>query len=206
MAAFSGCIFPVFRLVSILLGIDVKKFKTLQPEGLTRLENEIKLKELKMTKKTMLVLTIIALLVTLSFSQVLPPRRYANRGNRLHTFDVTVPVEVSGVITQVKNCNLGRGWYANGISLTVDDGNQQSLVHMGPIAYLNSYNWQFKQGEEIQLKAFKGTGNYTGELFAAEVIRNGKQLVLRDRYGFPMWRQSLKRGRGMGRRGRGFWR
>lgn len=157
-----------------------------------------------MTKKTILVLTIIAVMVTLAFGQAQFPRRYANRVNRLHTFDAAAPVQISGVIAKVDNCTSGRGWYANGITLTVDDGSQQSIVHLGPIAYLDSNNWIFNQGDKITLNAFKGTGNFTGQFFASDVARNGKQLLLRDKYGFPMWRQSLRRGRGMGRgRGRG---
>ncbi|MCK5057802.1 MAG: hypothetical protein KAT34_14175 [Candidatus Aminicenantes bacterium] len=155
-----------------------------------------------MTKKMILVVTIIAAMVTLSFTQVQPQRRYANRVNRVHTFDAASQVELSGVIAKVENCNSGRGWYANGINLTVDDGKQQSLVRLGPAAFLSTNNWAFKQGEKIIVKAFKGTGNFANEFFAAEVIRDGKNLLLRDEYGFPKWRQSLRKGRGMGR-GRG---
>jgi hypothetical protein len=157
-----------------------------------------------MAKKTILIAAIIAAMVTLSFSQVQPQRRYANRANRMHTFDVSTPIEISGVIVKVGNCNSGMGWYANGINLTVENGKQQSLVRLGPAAYLGTANWVFKQGDKVVIRAFKGTGNYANEFFAAEVTRDGKNLLLRDKYGFPLWRQSLKGGRGMGRgRGRG---
>jgi hypothetical protein len=127
---------------------------------------------------------------------IIPPKNTAR-------IDAASQVELSGVIAKVENCNSGRGWYANGINLTVvDDGKQQSLVRLGPAAFLSTNNWAFKQGEKIIVKAFKGTGNFANEFFAAEVIRDGKNLLLRDEYGFPKWRQSLRKGRGMGR-GRG---
>ncbi|MGD2092236.1 MAG: hypothetical protein PVH61_39075 [Candidatus Aminicenantes bacterium] len=164
-----------------------------------------------MTKKTILIAVIIVLTVTSSFTQVQPQRRYWNRANRLHTFDVSTPIQISGVIVKVENCNTGMGWYANGINLTVENGKQQSLVRLGPVAYLGAANRVFKQGDKVIVKAFEGTGNYAGEFFAAEVTRDGKNLLLRDQYGFPMWRQSLRGGRGMGRgwgrgwgRGRGW--
>jgi hypothetical protein len=163
-----------------------------------------KLKEVKMTKKTILIVTIIVALVTLSFTQVQPQRRYANRGNRMHTFDVSASIEISGVIAEVKKCNSGKGKYADGINLTVENGKQQSLVRLGPAAYINANNWVFKQGDKIIINAYKGTGDYATEFFAAEVTMGGKNLLLRDESGFPLWRQSLDKGRGMGRgRGRG---
>lgn len=155
-----------------------------------------------MTKKTIWIVTIIVAMVAVSFSQVQPQRRYINRANRAHTFDIASQIEVSGIIAKVENCNSGKGWYANGINLTIDDGKQQSLVRVGPAAFLSTNNWAFKQGEKIIVKAFKGTGNFANEFFAAQVTRDGKNLLVRDEYGFPMWRQSLRRGRGMGR-GRG---
>lgn len=156
-----------------------------------------------MTKKTLSIVTVIAALVTLSFAQAQPQPQYANRAGRLHTFDVSTAVEISGVIAKVENCNLGTGQYANGINLTVDDGKQQAIVRLGPIAYLNDNNWTFKQGDKIIVKAFNGTGDFAGEFFASEVILGGKSLLLRDRYGLPLWRQSLRGGRGMGP-GRGY--
>lgn len=155
-----------------------------------------------MTKKTIWIVTIIAAMVTLSFTQAQPQRRYLNRANRVHTFDAASQVEINGVVAKVENCDSGKGWYANGISLTIDDGKRQSLVRLGPAAFLGTKDWAFKQGEKIIVKAFKGTGNFSDEFFAAQVTRDGKNLLLRDEYGFPLWRQSLGKGRGMGR-GRG---
>jgi len=153
-----------------------------------------------MIKKTILIAVITISMVTLSFGQ---------RGfNRTHTFDVTAPVEINGKILKVETVKDGTGWYGRfggGIHLTIQSGDKQSLVHLGPAVFLDSNKWEFKTGEMVTMKVFKGTGKSSGQLFAASVTRGGQQLVLRDGNGFPMWRQSLK-GKGQGRgqgRGRG---
>ena len=152
-----------------------------------------------MNKKTMLIMIIVVSMAMLSFGQ---------GRNRVHTFDVTTPVEVSGKIIKVETVKAttgGYGRYSGGIHLTIQQGDKQSVVHLGPAAYMNSNNWEFKEGEMVTVNAYNGTGNYSGQLFAADVTRNGKQLTLRDKDGFPMWRQSMnRRGQGKGK-GRGGW-
>jgi len=153
-----------------------------------------------MIKKIILISVITISMVTVSFGQ-----QGQNR-NRVHTFDVTAPVELSGKILKVETVKDVGGRYGKsggGIHLTIQAGDKQSLVCLGPAAFLDSNNWEFKAGEMVTVKAFKGTGNSSGQLFAAGVTRGGQQLVLRDTNGSPMWRQSLNRkGQGKGRGGR----
>ena len=148
-----------------------------------------------MIKKTIFVSILIILMVTLSFGQ----RGYGRY--RVHTFDVTNPVAINGKIVKIETVRNSSRGYGTGIHLTVTDGDTQTVVNMGPAAFLSSNKWEFKEGDKISLKAFKGTGNNSGQLFAAEISRAGKQLVLRDNFGGPMWRQSLNKNRGGGRRG-----
>ena len=150
-----------------------------------------------MIKKTIFVSILIILMVTLSFGQ----RGYGRY--RVHTFDVTNPVAINGKIVKVETVRSSNRGYGTGIHLTVADEGTQTVVNMGPAAFLSSNNWEFKEGEKISVKAFKGTGNSSGQLFAAEITRTGKQLALRDNFGWPMWRQSLNKNRCGGRRGGG---
>ncbi|MCK4761801.1 MAG: hypothetical protein KAW12_06335 [Candidatus Aminicenantes bacterium] len=158
-----------------------------------------------MIKKITIVTMVILMTAVLAYSQgrgqgYNERPLYRNRVNRLHTFDVTAAAAIEGKVTKVEKCIEGRGRYAAGVVLTVATGSQNALVRIGPAAYLNSNNWEFKQGETITIKAFKGTGKYEGEFFAAEVNQAGKQLILRDKDGLPQWRQSLQgKGRGQGR-------
>ncbi len=165
-----------------------------------------------MTKKMILIVTLVALVTVAAFAQVATSdpadnntnRMYRNRADRpgrWHSFDTTKLVDVKGKITQVNNCTAGKGRYAKGMTLTVADGKNEVLLHLGPVSYLEKNNWTFTAGETIQVKAFKGTGKNQGEFFAAQVNRAGQQLVLRTEDGSPQWRGDRpgRRGRGMGR-------
>lgn len=155
-----------------------------------------------MIKKTTFIILIAVMMVTMTFAQGRGRNRAANRA---HTFDVAVPVNITGKIVKVESVTNERGRYCGGIHLTVDNGTKQVPVSLGPSAYLDSNKWEFKQGERITVKAFKGTGDDNGALFASQVTRNGEQLTLRDKDGLPMWSRSMnKRGNRMaGRRGCG---
>jgi hypothetical protein len=148
-----------------------------------------------MIKKTIFVSILIGLMVTLSFGQ----RGYGRY--RVHTFDVTNPVTINGKIVKVETVRSSNRGYGTGIHLTVADGGTQNVVNMGPAGFLSYNNWEFKEGEKISVKAYKGTGSSSGQLFAAEISHAGKQLALRDNSGWPMWRQSMNKNRGGGRRG-----
>jgi hypothetical protein len=156
-----------------------------------------------MIKKTIFVSILVISLVTISFGQ--SGQRW-NVRNWIHTFDVTAPVQIKGKIVKVETVRSSNRGYGTGIHLTVADRGTQTVVNMGPGAFLSSNNWEFKEGERISVKAYKGTGNSSGQLFAAEISRAGKQLVLRDNAGLPMWRQSLNKNRSGSRWGgpRGF--
>ena len=158
-----------------------------------------------MFKKTIFISLIAVLMVTMTFAQGRGRNRAANRA---HTFDVAAPVDISGKITKVEPVTNGQGRCGSGIHLTVDDGANQLPVRLGPSAYLDSNKWEFKEGENITVKAFKGIGNDNGALFAAQVTRNGEQLTLRNKNGIPMWSrgkngQGTRGNRMAGRRGCG---
>lgn len=147
-----------------------------------------------MFKKTTLIIVLTVLMVTMTFAQGRGRNRSANR---MHTFDVAAPVDITGKITKVESVTNGQGRYCSGIHLMIADGANQLPVRLGPSVYLDSNKWEFKEGENITVKAFKGTGNDNGVLFAAQITRNGEQLSLRDNNGLPMWRRSMK-GQGTG--------
>ncbi len=148
-----------------------------------------------MFKKTTFIILITVLMVTMTFAQ----GRGRNRANRMHTFDVTAPVNITGKIVKVTTLNTGNGWYGTGIRLTIVENGKQFPVILGPTAYVNSNKWVFKEGETLTVNAFKGTGNDNGTWFAAGITRGGNQLTLRDAKGFPMWRRGMKGRRGGGR-------
>jgi len=157
-----------------------------------------------MIKKTIFIIVLTVSMITMAFAQW----QGRNRANRVHTFDVTAPVDITGKITKVETVTNGKGRRGSGIHLTVADGDKQLPIRLGPSAYLDSNRWEFKEGENITVKAFKGTGNDNGVFFASQITRNGEQLTLRDQNGFPKWSrgmngQRMGANRTAGRRGCG---
>lgn len=147
-----------------------------------------------MIKKVMFVSVIIVSMVMLNFGQ---------GRHKVHTFDVTTPVTIDGKIVKVETVKGGNGRYANGVHLTVNDGGKESLVVVGPAPFLDAKGIALAEGENVSIKTFKGTGNDSGRLFAAEITHAGKQLVLRESTGRPTWRQSMNRKGSGWRNGRG---
>ena len=151
---------------------------------------------MKMTKPIFIMIVLISML-SMSYAQRM------GRGwgyHRNYMFDLNSPVMIQGLIVKVERLDLGRGRYANGIRLIVKSAKKELPIHIGPAAFLNSNNFEFKEGENVEIKAFKGIYNTNTAFFAIEVHKSGKNLVLRDNNGLPMWRWSLYKGRG--RRGR----
>ena len=159
-----------------------------------------------MNKKIIFISILVISMALLSFGEPQLGRNRQYAQNRTHTFDVNNPVEISGTIAKVETVTAGKGRYGTGVHLTINSGGNESLVHMGPAAYLDSNQWKLAKGENVSVKVFKGTGNNSGQLFAAQITRGKNQLAMRDDAGRAMWRQSLsgqrRGGRGMGRQGR----
>ena len=112
------------------------------------------------------------------------------------------PVMIEGTIVKIETLDWGKGRYGNGIHLMVRAKNRESEIHLGPQAWWNEQGLPLQQGDKVKIKAYKGTlNNGSAALFAAEVSNaaQGKSITLREANGFPLWRQSLRKGRGMGR-------
>lgn len=146
-----------------------------------------------MNKKTIFIILLLAVtMVTMTFAQ---QGRGRNRAaNPVHTFDVTAPVDITGKIVKVESVSNGTGRYGTGLHVTVESNGNQFPVRLGPSAFVNTNNWELKEGQEIQVRAYKGTGNDNGAWFAAEINHGGQQLTLRDKNGIPLWSRGMNGG------------
>jgi hypothetical protein len=145
-----------------------------------------------MNKKTIVLIMVLAVtMVTMTFAQGRGRNRAANP---VHTFDVTAPADITGKIVKVETVSNGTGRYGTGIHLTVESNGTQIPVRLGPSGYFNTNNWEFKEGQEIKVRAYKGTGNDNGMWFAAEINSSGQQLTVRDKNGIAMWSRSMNGG------------
>lgn len=146
-------------------------------------------------KKLMMVSLVVLAMTTVVFSQG------RGRGWCYRQLQVQSPVIIEGKIVRVGTFNYGRGFYGQGLHVFVQNNGQETEINLGPQVWLNNQGLQLKQGDTVKIKAYKGIlYNGTPTLFAAQVTgaNGGKTVVLRDQYGFPMWRWSLKGGRGRG--------
>jgi hypothetical protein len=154
-------------------------------------------------KKLMIVSVVMFSLVALTFAQgrgMRPNCRYY----RYNQMDIVNPQTIEGEIVKVEVTQYGTGRYGEGIHLTVRSGKTETVTHLGPKAFLETNQVQFRQGDRVKITAFKGVYNDQTVFFASEVSAGGKTVMLRDNQGFPRWRASLDRPqRGYGRRGYG---
>lgn len=148
-------------------------------------------------KRTLIVSLVVLAMTTVIIGQA------RGRGLCYRQLLLQSPVAVEGKIIKIETLDYGKGRYGQGIHLFVRNNGQDTEIHLGPQAWLNEQGLQFKQGDTIKIKAFKGTYNGNPTFFASEIAnaKAGKTIMLRDENGFPMWRQSLRNGsgRGMGR-------
>ena len=116
-----------------------------------------------MTRKIIYILFALGIIIIPNFSQGRNSRNLRGRTlppNQVRTFNIETQVDIVGHISRVENNCLGSGRYRNGIALSVQSGKNVHHIYIGPIAYLNQYNWVFKKGDKIRVTAFKGTGQY----------------------------------------------
>jgi len=60
-------------------------------------------------------------------------------------------------------------------------------VHLGPVWYLERQEFDFKPGQEVQVKGVCLGEKGETRLIAAQVIVGDSVLLLRDQQGRPMW-------------------
>jgi len=119
-------------------------------------------------------------------------RPYYRMNNQL---DINNPIIVEGKITYIETVKLwnhSRG----GIQLTVKNKKDAKRIQMGPEFYFKDQKIHFKKGDIFIGKTYRGEYNKNLYLFAADVEINGKKFILRDKNGFPVWRNSLGYRRG----------
>jgi hypothetical protein len=145
-------------------------------------------------------LVIISLAVLVMSTMALAQGR--GTGWRYRAIQTQSPVMIEGTIVKIETLDWGKGRYGKGIHLMVRAKDRESEIHLGPQAWWSEQGLPLQQGDTVKIKAFKATlNNGNTALLAAELSNaaQGKSIILRDAYGFPLWRQSLRRGRGMGR-------
>jgi hypothetical protein len=81
----------------------------------------------------------------------------------------------------------------NGIHAVLDN---DEVIHLGPVWYFDEQDISFSIGETIEVTGSEVTFNNDLIIIARKIMKDGKEMVLRNASGIPQWAGS---GRGMRR-------
>jgi hypothetical protein len=117
-----------------------------------------------------------------------PGSRYGRR------YDPKTVETVTGELASVDVIAPVRGM-SPGVHLTLKSDRGETLaVHLGPQWYVDQQPVKLAKGDKVQVRGSRITFQDQPALLAAEVIKNGQTLRLRDANGLPAW-AGWRRGR-----------
>lgn len=109
-------------------------------------------------------------------------------------FDPKTVETTSGEITNIALITPTRGM-TPGVHLTLKTDKGETLpVHLGPQWYIDQQSLKLATGDQVQVRGSRITFQDKPALIAAEVIKNGQTMRLRDDSGVPAW-AGWRRGR-----------
>lgn len=98
---------------------------------------------------------------------------------------------VMGEVIEVYQATSRQG-YKSGLHLLIKANEETIDVHLGPISYIESKNFNFEPGDALEIKGDRLKDSQMPAMTAIEVKKGNDTLTLRDEDGFPMWRASLR--------------
>mgnify|MGYP006902070194 CR=1 FL=1 len=107
-------------------------------------------------------------------------------------YDPAAETTIKGKIKEVKQVQMGSGM-RYGIHAVMDN---DEVIHLGPVWYFDEQDISFSVGETIEVTGSEVTFNNDRIIIARKLIKNRKEMVLRNASGIPEWAGS---GRGMRR-------
>ena len=119
------------------------------------------------------------------------------------TLNLSAPILIEGKVTMIDTVRFGED-IGNGIHLSIEGKGGRSVLHIGPESYFKEKEIVFKSGDQFKGIVYKGEYNKKPALFAADIEINGEKILLREKNGIPLWKDSLRSKKGQGkRRGQG---
>lgn len=102
-------------------------------------------------------------------------------------FDPTSLRQLSGEVVAVNKITPVHGM-TEGIAITVRTHNETVIVHLGPLWFLERQDaLRFIPGDSLGVTGSQTTVQGEKVLIATAITRKGKQLLLRDTQGIPLW-------------------
>jgi hypothetical protein len=106
-----------------------------------------------------------------------------NKGGR--HYNSATEVTFSGTVAEIQQIPApGRG--PGGVHLMVRSDPGMNEVHLGPIAYVTSKQFEFATGDAITVIGSKVTMGGKDVIIAREIKKGDRVLTLRDANGFPL--------------------
>lgn len=112
---------------------------------------------------------------------------YCQNGNngKMPFYDLKSEVKINGTMESFEVFR-GRG-ARGGLEITLNDGKDKQIVHVGPTWYLDDLNLDVNNGDKLEVFGSKIEVNGKTIILASKITQNGKTYSLRDKYGFPKW-------------------
>jgi len=127
-----------------------------------------------------------ALITSLCISAPLAAQR--GGGN----YDPATELSFAGTVEEVRTVPApARG--PGGIHLIVRTNEGTDEVHVGPVAFVRSRNFEFAVGDAISVTGSKVEIDGADAILAREITKGGEVLTLRDPQGFPLWSGRMQR-------------
>jgi len=111
-------------------------------------------------------------------------------------FDPNTVETLTGSVTNVQRGPLSQGGKGNLMRLTLQTDKGPVQVFLGPANFVDAQPLQLAAGDQVQVKASRITGPKGKTIYtAAEVMKGGQVLKLRDDQGNPLWPRGQMRRR-----------
>ena len=111
-------------------------------------------------------------------------------------FDPNTVETLTGSVTNVQRGPLRQGGKGNLMRLTLQTDKGPVQVFLGPANFVDAQPLQLAAGDQVQVKASRITGPKGKTIYtAAEVMKGGQVLKLRDDQGNPLWPRGQMRRR-----------
>ncbi len=112
-------------------------------------------------------------------------QRRAGYGPGAHNYDPQTEVTISTAVQEVVQSTRKGVCTGTHLIVKTDAGTQE--VHLGPTSYLDSQQFSFAKGDEIEVTGSKVVLQGNDVILARQIKKGGKTLVLRNAQGVPNW-------------------
>ena len=137
--------------------------------------------------KTKILIAAVTLFFAFGLTAVKAQDKEWAPGNRFAKhYDTTKVETIKGTISSIFRINREKGiGYRLQADLLTDE--ETIRIHIGPSWFIEEKGFEFNNGDKIEVTGSRVKLEDKDYLIAAEIVKEGKVLKLRDRIGTPLW-------------------